>query len=92
MLVNHDIRVRKQNHRLVKNLFHGCNYIKRHPAIHRSQHEITMSRVLCLCAYCKLIEVNIHLDYKYGMSVLAFHVTSEVFTLCLGVFHEMSGL
>jgi hypothetical protein len=61
-------------------------------AIHRSQHEITMSRVLCLCAYCKLIEVNIHLDYKYGMSVLSFEVTSEVFTLCLGVFHEMSGL
>ena len=92
MLENHDIRVKKQNHSLVKNLFHGCNYIKRHPGIHRSQHEITMSRVLCLCAYCKLIEVNIHLDYKYGMRVLDFKVTSEVFTLCLGVFHEMLGL
>jgi len=50
-----------------------------------------MSRVLCLCAYCRLIEVNIHLDYKYGTSVLAFEVTSEVFTLGLGVLHEMWG-
>jgi hypothetical protein len=28
-----------------------------------------MSRVLCLCAYWRQIEVNIHLDYKYDISV-----------------------
>jgi hypothetical protein len=29
------------------------------------QHELTMSYVLCLCPYCKLIEVNTPLDFKY---------------------------